>query len=138
MKPDIIIGIDTGVNTGFAMWSTKLKCLTYVATIPIHNAILKLEAMRLEGVSMKVRIEDARLRKWFGKVDKDNQQGVGSVKRDAKILEDYCIDKGIDYEMVAPKNNITKMNAAYFATLTKWTGKTSNHSRDAGMLVFGY
>ncbi len=138
MKPDIIIGIDTGVKTGFAMWSTKEKHFTEVSTIPIHNAILKLEAMRIEGVSMKVRIEDARLRTWFGKVDKDNQQGVGSVKRDAKILEDYCKDKGIDYELVAPKNNITKIDAAYFAKLTKWTGKTSNHARDAGMLVFGY
>lgn len=138
MKPDIIIGIDTGVNTGFALWSTKDKRLTEVGTIALHTALFRLEGMRLEGVKMKVRIEDARLRKWFGKEEKDNQQGVGSVKRDAKILEDYCIDKGIDYEMVAPKDNTTKVNAAYFKKLTGWAGSTNNHGRDAAMLVFGW
>lgn len=138
MKPDVVIGIDTGVNTGFAKWCTKEKCLTEVSTIALHTAILRLEAMRLEGLKIKVRIEDARLRKWFGKVEKDNQQGVGSVKRDAKIIEDYCKDMGIDYELVAPKNNTTKVNAAYFKKITGWEGSTNNHGRDAAMLVYGF
>lgn len=44
----------------------------------------------------------------------------------------------INFEMVAPKDNITKTKADYFKRLTGWTKRTSEHSRDAGMLVFGW
>jgi hypothetical protein len=39
--------------------------------------------------------------------------------------------------MVAPKNAITKMKAEYFRQLTGYKGKTSEHGRDAAMLVYG-
>jgi hypothetical protein len=132
---DLLIGIDTGVNTGFAVYSPKEKRLKSVETLAIHDAILKL--MELHSTHrIKVRIEDARLRKWvLG--GREKLQGIGSVKRDAKILEDMCKDKGIPYEMVAPKNNKTNLTAAYFTKLTGWVGRTSTHARDGAMLVFG-
>lgn len=40
--------------------------------------------------------------------------------------------------MVAPRNNVTKMNAVAFRNLTKWEKVTSEHACDAAMLVFGY
>ena len=84
------------------------------------------------------RFEDARLRKWIPQIKgKEVLQGVGSVKRDAGIWEDFLRDLGVPFEMVAPKNNITKLSADSFRKITGWQSKTNEHSRDAAMLVFG-
>ena len=45
---------------------------------------------------------------------------------------------GVEFEMVAPKRNITKMSQEYFKQLTGWKKQTNEHSRDAAMLVFGF
>lgn len=89
-----------------------------------------------------IRVEDARLRKWIPyqkneKAEAGRREGAGSVKRDAKIWEDFLTDIGADFEMVAPKNNKTKVTAAFFKKLTGYQGKTNEHERDAAMLVVG-
>lgn len=141
----ICVGIDTGVNTGFAVWSTESRQLTIVTTLPIHQALIWVkgfaERCAKEHEEIKVYFEDARLRKWYGthtaKQDRDKLQGAGSVKRDSKIWEDALTEWGIPFETIAPKNNWTKMTANMFAALTGWKGRTNEHSRDAAMLVFG-
>ena len=65
-------------------------------------------------------------------------QGVGSVKRDASIWEDYLTDLGIEFEMVAPKRNVTKLSQDRFKAMTGWKNRTNEHGRDAAMLVFGF
>jgi len=134
---EIIIGIDTGVNTGYAIYDTRTKKLLTVETIKVHEAILRILALRNEQVKLFVRFEDARLRKWFGSKGKEALQGAGSVKRDAKIMQDFLEDYGIPYEAVAPKNNKTKVKADYFSKLTGWSKRTSEHSRDAAALIYG-
>lgn len=89
-----------------------------------------------------VRVEDARKRKWVPwqeneKAERGKREGAGSVKRDAIIWEDYLEELGVDYEMVAPKDNKTKLTAEAFKAVTKHDGITSEHARDAAMLVFG-
>ena len=85
---------------------------------------------------MFVRIEDARQRRWLGNKGREALQGAGSIKRDATIWEDFLTDKKIPFEMVAPSRNSTKLSAEVFKRLTGWQGRTSEHSRDAAMLVF--
>lgn len=41
------------------------------------------------------------------------------------------------FEMVHPKDNRTKLSVQLFAKYTKYEARTSEHSRDAAMLVFG-
>ena len=65
-------------------------------------------------------------------------QGVGSAKRDASIWEDYLTDLGVEFEMVAPKRNITKLSQERFKVITGWQNRTNEHGRDAAMLVFGF
>jgi hypothetical protein len=84
-----------------------------------------------------VRFEDARLRKWFGNAGREKLQGAGSIKRDCVIWNDFLTRKQIPFEAVAPKNNKTKLSSKAFKEITKYEGKTSEHSRDAAMLVFG-
>lgn len=134
MKYNFVIGIDTGVNCGFAVYDCTARKVIVVETLMIHEALFKIE--NLPHKLIKVRIEDARLRKWV-QGGREKLQGVGSVKRDAKIFEDYCKDRGIAYELVAPKNNKTKVAPEMFKILTGWSGRCSVHARDAAMLCVG-
>lgn len=137
-----LIGIDTGVHTGFAVYDTDLKALIYVKEYPIHRAMDIVKRLFDDGSDIKVRFEDARKRTWFGyhtaKEDRARLQGAGSVKRDCQIWEDYLTDLRIPFEMVAPKNNATKLTAEQFRRITGYEGKTNEHGRDAAMLVYGF
>lgn len=142
-----MVGIDSGVHTGYAIWDREERKFLCIQTMSITQAIFRIndfwsmQITRREGLFL--RIEDARLRKhipWKAteKGERGRREGAGSVKRDAKIWEDFCIEKGIPYEMVAPKDNVTKLSITEFGALTKYLGKTSEHARDAAMLVCGF
>lgn len=133
----IFIGIDTGVHTGFAVWDSDTKELVEISTLTITQAMQRVTELRVILRHVKLYIEDARKRTWFGKAGREKLQGAGSVKRDCSIWEDWCKEQGIECVMVAPKHNRTKLSAAQFRVLTKWTGRTTSHSRDAAMMVFG-
>jgi hypothetical protein len=134
----IVIGIDSGTDTGFAVWDREKKVLIEVGTYKIHNAMTAVLDYFRSDPTILVRVEDARKRKWFGKSGREQLQGAGSIKRDAVIWEDFLTDHKIPFEMVPPKNNKTKMNADYFRRVTGWDKRTSNHARDAAMLCFGF
>ena len=136
LKFDYAIGIDCGVNTGFAVWSVQKNCYLTVKSIAIHGALMEVASAFKAQPNIKVFIEDARLRKWFGKNSTAKLQGAGSIKRDSKIWEDFCKDLNIPYQLVAPKDNKTKLNSVQFKNYTGWRKTTNEHSRDAGMLVF--
>lgn len=137
------IGIDCGVKTGLCVWEKSEKHIKQLETMPIHKAMNEVAYWNRFALGrVFVRVEDARQRKWVPwqkteKAEMGKREGAGSVKRDAKIWEDFLTDMGIPFEMVAPKNNKTKVTADYFKRLTGWDGKTNEHSRDAGMLVVG-
>lgn len=136
-KPTIYIGIDTGVNTGVGVWDTKQRKLTSVSTLQIDEAMEYVMSLADDYHNdVFVRYEDARLRK-FITGGREKLQGAGSIKRDAKIWEDFLTRKNIPHEAVAPKNNRTKVSSDYFKKLTQWQGRTSEHARDACMLVVG-
>lgn len=67
---------------------------------------------------------------------REKAQGVGSVKRDAQIWEDWCTEQGLNFKMIHPAANATKKKAEDFTRMTGWTGRTNEHARDAAMLVF--
>lgn len=132
----LYIGIDPGVKTGFAIWDTESKNFDYIAAMPIHEAMQNVITMS-DYLKVKVIVEDARKRKWFGKNSNAKQQGAGSIKRDCKIWEDFLTDYGIDYEMMSPGKSKTKITSAYFKKLSGWEKATNEHGRDAAMLVIG-
>lgn len=134
----IYIGIDVGTHTGFAVWDSSERKLLSLDTLLIHQAMSDVMYwyMRCDGDIMVI-FEDARLRKWYGENSNAKMQGAGSVKRDSSIWEDFLKDKKIQYQAVHPLKNMTKLTDIYFKQLTGWQGKTSEHSRDAAMLVIG-
>lgn len=141
----IAIGIDTGKNTGIAVWDSTLGYFRALATVPLYEALEMVTewvaVAKVKGLPVAVFIEDARQRRWIPremslKEAKGRAQGAGSVKRDAVIWEEFLKGKKIPYKMVAPKDNSTKMSADLFARATGFAGRCSNHARDAAMLVW--
>lgn len=136
------IGIDCGVSTGICVWNKNVKVIEKIQTVKIHEAMEEVRRWSYGGFLM-VRVEDARQRKkipWQKdeKKERGRREGAGYVKRDAVIWQDFLTELGVDFEMVAPAKNKTKVSADYFKKLTGYAGTTSKHSRDAGMLVIGY
>jgi predicted RNase H-like nuclease (RuvC/YqgF family) len=137
-----IIGIDCGVNTGFAVWMRPVKEFRIISSGTITAAMRKIMLLKNDGIPIFVRFEDARLRKIIPRMpnesrERGRREGAGSVKRDAKVWEDWLQEEGIPYEAVAPKDNMTKLSAATFMRTTGWGESTNEHERDAAMLVFG-
>lgn len=136
----IYIGIDPGVHTGMAIWNGHDGCFIDVTTIPIHQALSRVEKFYNDNKGLfeiQVVFEDARQRKWYTGDSNAKSQGAGSIKRDCTIWEDFCKDAGIPFQAVPPTKGMTKWKPEYFRMVTGWSGRTSDHARDAAMLVFG-
>ncbi len=134
----IYIGIDPGTNTGFAK-----SIAGRLHEVKTYNIVQAMDAVahsarwaKSNDKRLVVYIEDARLRKWVTG-GREKLQGVGSVKRDCGIWEEFCVHHDIHFVLVAPKNNKTKLSAEQFKRLTGWTHRTSEHARDAVMLIWG-
>lgn len=135
----IYIGIDTGAHTGIAVWDSDEHQFVEIRTMKIHQALqLVITISKSWGrENVMVLFEDARQRKWFGRDSDAKMQGAGSVKRDAVIWEDFLTDYGIPFRAMPPAKGATKMESAFFRRLTGWAGRTSEHARDAAMIVYG-
>ncbi len=138
----IIVGIDPGVNTGFCAWDCESRKITEIKSIKIHEAMLRVLALRDGGGLVGVVFEDARLRTWYGttrgtKADTARLQGAGSVKRDCQIWADFLAGSGIKCHAISPQGKGAKACAQDFARITGMMARINEHARDAGMLVFG-
>jgi hypothetical protein len=134
---NIIAGIDPGVNTGLALWDTQARKLVDLSTGTIIGAMQMLRVCKEQGALSRIVMEDARLRRWYGSKGREALQGAGSIKRDCSIWTEFAEAEGIPLKSVSPQSKGAKLDAEQFAKLTGWTGRTSNHARDAAMLVWG-
>ncbi len=142
----IAIGVDPGVNTGVAVWDSgefKLKIVQSMNIIEAMDFVLTWSgACRFNKTPMIVIVEDARKRKGRFTIADANEEkygggvreGVGSVKRDSKIWEEFLTHHEIPFELRTPR--VTKRSPEEFARMTAWTERTSKHGRDAAMIVF--
>lgn len=138
-KYKYLIGIDCGVQTGFCVYSKWDKRIRKIDTLKIHVAMLAVRNWHSQYPGeVLVRVEDARQATFGRQLDFHKAQGAGSVKRDAKIWEDYLEDLGVDYEMVRPNKKTTKWTAETFKKVTGHSEGGSEHARDSAMLVYGF
>lgn len=140
MKMKYYVGIDAGVKTGIGVWNPNFKCIEAIKTMPIHKAFDFIKDLSNKA-ELYVRVEDARQRKWFGKQSNSKQQGAGSIKRDCSIWEAFLQDlkkDGVikDFKMVHPIKGSTKLEPELFRRATGYALTTSEHARDAIMLVY--
>lgn len=138
-----LIGLDPGKNTGIAIWNTVTQSFETVDTVLIHEALLVIwDRWTHYDEEMRVYFEDARKRQYLPREASASEyrgklMGAGSVKRDSVIWQDALTDWGIPFEMVPPRPGMTKWTAETFARVTGYKGRTSNHARDAALLVYG-
>jgi hypothetical protein len=137
-KAELIIGIDTGVETGFATYQRSTKRLGLVQTLKIHEAMAIIRQHVDLDDRIFVRVEDPRQATFGRKLEGFKLRGAGSVMRDAKIWEDYLTDLQVPFEMVRPRKSLTKLSAQVFGQITGYWQPTSEHGRDAAMLVYAY
>jgi len=141
VKLHFVVGIDPGTKTGFAVYCKRTKILMGVETVKVHQAFNAISNIKRiadkDGHKIFVRVEDARKRKWFGPGSNAKQQGAGAIKIQCKQWEEFLRTEGISFEMVAPAKIQTKVDAKKFKMITGWPGRTSNHARDAAMMVYG-
>lgn len=144
----LIIGIDPGTHTGIAVKDLSTGQFTQIETLKLHEAMQLVKEMNpatssiahllTHGPQVFIIVEDARQRTWIPKeTGREVLQGVGSVKRDCSIWEDYIADLGLPYRMVKPAAHKTKWNLESWQAATGWTARTSNHARDAAILIHG-
>lgn len=139
----LYIGIDPGKHTGLAVWESECKAFDAIATLPIHEALERVRRLhKAYGQDLLIIFEDARQRTYLPRERNASEyrgrlQGAGSVKRDCTIWEDFCKDLGITYEAIPPRQGLTKWTAETFRNITGWEGTTSEHARDAALLVYG-
>ncbi|MBT4401559.1 MAG: hypothetical protein HN590_16115 [Calditrichaeota bacterium] len=146
MNSILKIGIDPGINTGY----TELENgkIVFIKTLTFWTAVKRLEILaalsQKEKNQLQVFIEDPGLIKpTFPRdvnqaVKQKISQDVGRNKRDAQLLIELCEQKGIPVTRVRPSSRtMTKLPADKFKMITKYTGRTSEHARDACMLVWG-
>lgn len=146
----IVIGIDPGTTTGFAVWDPHARLFLAVDSMQLHKALRRVELMKTDvpvdqyrenNAAPLVIFEDARtLRVHHGQnARKGNAvlQGVGSIKRDCAIWEEFLEDMGIPYQAKNWTRGTTKWSAAKFAQVTGWQSRANEHARDAGVIVHG-
>lgn len=131
-----IIGIDTGVDTGFAIWDRAAKKYLEIGSYPIDVAMARI--LELRDQKIFVRVEDARLAVYGRSLQGFKSQGAGSVKRDAKVWEGFLTRNNIPFEMVRPRKHFTKWPADHFKRVTGWPARTNSHGRDAAMICYAY
>lgn len=135
-KAKILVGVDPGTNTGVAVWNREAQAFDAIATESIVCAQERILSIH-KALGVEVWFEDARLRTWFSTKGREALQGAGSIKRDCAIWEEFCCLYGIKYRAIKPATGQTKWDAEKFKQVTRWDKRTSEHARDAAILVFG-
>ena len=143
MAARVFIGIDPGTHTGVAVWDSASRAFLEVATLPLWKALDAVRAWNdMPDMEVRVVFEDARQRTWFRK-DRSSSEyrghlmGAGAAKRDAAIWEEFLTAQRIPFQALKPRAGMTKWKADYWAKVTGWRGRTTEHSRDAALLVYG-
>lgn len=134
-------GVDPGVNTGLALVQDgELKVCETVGIVRAMARILA--AFDACEDSITIVMEDARQRQWLPRERNASEyrgrlMGAGSVKRDCSIWEEFCEVYNLPLLKVPPRAGATNWTAETFRNVTGYKGRTSNHARDAALLVFG-
>lgn len=132
----VLIGIDPGTKTGVAVLENGK--LIRVETMTIFQAIEVVLAWERTCLALEkpllVRVEDARLRTYFGNTGREKLQGAGSVKRDCAIWQEVLEERSIPHQFVHPQN-VKATNAKQFEQMTGWAKQTSIHAREAAWLI---
>ncbi len=140
----VALGIDAGVHTGAAVWDRRGHRFLWLKTVDFWDGIGLISGLS-RAASLVVLIEDpGQNRPVFGKNIDGNDlaiklkmaQDVGSNKAFARLMIQYCERHHLRFVAVKPTKK--KWDAALFRRFTRYEGRTNEHTRDAGRLVYDF
>lgn len=133
-----VVGIDPGANTGVATFEGgNLLALETIAPHEIAAMLQKIQPTR-------VVFEDSRLLSHTWTQVKSRAaalkmaRNVGEIDAWCRLITAVCADMGIPAHGISPKGKGAKLDAAQFARITGWTGRSNEHDRDAAMVAWPY
>jgi hypothetical protein len=134
--PSLIIGIDPGTHTGWAVWDRDQKRMIDMASLTHVEAVVRLQIACNAGSVALVVYEDATK---HGRSDKSPEAalGAGSIRRESGIWREWLEFLGVPYRAISPRQKGAKLSQHQFVRLTGRAGRTSQHARDAAMLIWG-
>jgi hypothetical protein len=138
----IILGIDPGVNNGCALFiDGNLINLLTLSTLDLIKKMYSSSENRFNAII----IEDSRLQSHLFTDKKANTasrlkiaRNVGQLDCICGIFQSLCLELGIDYIAISPKEKGKKLNADEFKKVTGWQGKSNQHERDSAMVAWKY
>lgn len=156
-KPKVVIGLDPGMKTGFAVKDLATGKYLTVETIRRTDIQERILGM-MEQYEVYVVYEDARLRKWYGAYEqilyrkfmagakmtaierntyKGLLKGAGNVEGSCSYIEEFCKKHRIKRLGVAPTAGKTKVSDTVLRRITGLESLDS-HAGDAVMLIQAY
>lgn len=141
-SPDIAIGIDPGVDTGFAVWSRLDSKFIELSTLTFWTAYDRITQYAAGEVELFIENPNSQ-RAMYARTDGIEHQrrrervasNIGSNRREASLLIERLQALGYRVTAVSPYR-ARKWDAEQFKRYTGYEGSTSQHVRDAGRLVF--
>ena len=136
----LILGIDPGKRTGLAFYDVEAGTLTRCEALDFWEAV---EAVTEAADTIAgAVVEDARRIGLYAR--RDDLRGrrrdaaarsVGEIDAQVRLWLELLERLAIPTATEQPTRQ--KWDAATFASLTGWEGRTNEHARDAARLVFG-
>lgn len=139
----LVIGIDPGVQTGYALWSRPGKRFLELETLDFWGVVDRVTEFKTEQVEIVIENPDSK-RAMYERTEVIEQRrqrervatNIGSNRREASLLIERFRSLGYQVTAVSPIKE-AKWDGETFKRITKHAGSTSQHVRDAGRLVFG-
>ena len=133
---NIVLGIDPGMNTGFAIYRDgKL--------IDIHTGSPWDMAAAVKNFRPDLVVfEDSRLQSntWSATGSRAAAmkiaRNVGQVDAWCTYLVSICDMHGVPCLGISPKGKGGKLSAEEFSSITGWEGQSNEHTRDAAMVAW--
>lgn len=135
-----VIGIDPGVNTGVAVYEDG--SLVHLETIQPMEYPMLLSSYAMEPLF--ICFEDSRLQShvWIPSQSKgvaaSISRKIGMVDAMCFMLEGLCLQYGVAFFKVSPKQKGIKVDAELFKKLTRWDKRSNQHERDAAMVAWQF
>ena len=141
----VIIGIDPGQHCGLAVCKNgQLRELHTLSPLQLFGFLADVRLLEQRAGDWGcIVFEDSRLQSpvWAaqGQAGKLKiARNVGMVDMVCSMVQEWATVHGVPFIGVSPKAKGAKMDAATFARLTGWTGRSNQHERDAASLAWRY
>lgn len=133
------IGVDPGVTTGIAVWDRREKALTRMESMTWWEAFDWIAG--LDPTEYWITVEDSSknnftYKRHGGDISRKISRNAGMNQGMSRLMIEGLKRRGFTVREVVPGGR-KKLNSDMFRLYTKWEDCTSQHARDAAMMVFG-